>query len=201
MPNADNPLSVLRIDASARSETSTTRALVDQLIARLEAAGPTNVVRRDVAQDVIAPVTEAWVQANFTDPAERSDAQKATLAGSDAMVAELKAADVVVIGSPIYNFSVPAALKAWIDMVCRARETFRYSENGPVGLLEGKKAYIVIASGGVRVDSPVDFTTPYLRHVMSFVGIKDVTVIAADGLSGDAAKRDAAEAAIAASPI
>ena len=94
---------------------------------------------------------------------------------------ELVAADVVVIGTPIYNFSIPASLKAWVDMVARARKTFRYTENGPVGLLSDKKAYIVVASGGVKVGSPADFATPYLRHALSFVGITDVDVDSRSG--------------------
>ena len=115
--------------------------------------------------------------ANFTDPAVRTDAQRETLSGSDVLVAELKAADQIVIGAPIYNFSIPAALKAWIDQVARARETFRYTEAGPEGLLTGKTAWLVIASGGVPMDSAMDFATPYLRHVLGFLGIVDVRVI------------------------
>ena len=175
---------VLRIDASMRRDGSVTRDLTDKVIAQLDG---TNVVTRDLVEgiDLIDP---DWIGANFTDPADRTDAQQAALAKSDALVAELKAADVVVIGAPIYNFSVPAALKAWIDQICRARETFRYTENGPVGLLDGKRAIVLVASGGVPVDSPVDFMTPYLRHALGFVGIKDVTVIAADRLNGEDAQ-------------
>jgi len=98
----------------------------------------------------------------------------------------LKNADTLVIGVPIYNFSIAAALKAWIDMIARARLTFSYSENGPVGLLQGKKAYLVVASGGVPIGSPVDFATPYLLHTLSFVGITDVEIVAAGRLNSDA---------------
>ena len=87
---------------------------------------------------------------------------------------------------PVYNFGIPAALKAWVDMITRARLTFRYTENGPEGLVNGKKAYIVLASGGVPVDSPVDFATPYMRQALSFIGIDDVDVIAADQLGSRA---------------
>ena len=178
---------VLRIDSSMRRDGSTTRALTEKVV---EALAPTTVTERDLL-DGIDLIDEEWIAANFTDPAERSAEQNATLAASDTLVAEVKAADVLVIGAPIYNFSVPGALKAWIDQICRARETFRYTENGPVGLLEGKRAIIVVASGGVPVDSPVDFMTPYLRHVLGFIGITDVTVIAADRQMQDA---DAAQA-------
>ena len=100
-------------------------------------------------------------------------------------MAELKAADVVVIGMPVYNFGIPAALKAWVDLIARARVTFRYAESGPEGLLTGKRAIVVAASGGTPVDSEIDFATPYLRHALGFVGITDVEVVAADRLMLD----------------
>ncbi len=127
-------------------------------------------------------VDAAWVDANFTPPEQRNEEQKAALAESDALVSELKAADVLVIGVPIYNFGIPAALKAWVDMVARARLTFRYTENGPVGLLQGKRAYLAVASGGTAVGSEIDFATGYLRHVLGFLGIDDVQIVAADRL-------------------
>ncbi|MEO1492697.1 MAG: NAD(P)H-dependent oxidoreductase [Pseudomonadota bacterium] len=169
---------ILRIDASMRSEGSTTRALTDQVIDQLNKEGTATITTRDLA-DGIALIDEAWIGANFTDAADRDAAQQAHIAGSDALVAELKAADVVVIGVPVYNFGVPAALKAWVDQVARARETFRYTENGPVGLLEGKRAILVLASGGTEIDSEIDFATPYMRHVLGFIGIHDVQTVAA----------------------
>lgn len=190
MPN------VLRIDASMRRDGSITRKLTDQVIAEF---GNADVVTRDLA-DGIDLIDSSWIDANFTDASERTDAQRKALASSDVLVAELKAAGIVVIGAPVYNFSVPAALKAWIDQICRARETFRYTENGPVGLLEGKRAIIVMGSGGVEADSAADYMTPYLRHVLGFVGIHDVQVIAADRLNGDkdGSRLQSAEAQIAA---
>lgn len=167
---------VLRIDASMRREGSTTRALADRVIARLGAA---DVTTRDLA-DGIGLIDEAWIGANFTPPDARSAGQRGALAASDALVAELEAADVVVIGVPVYNFGVPAALKAWIDQVARARVTFRYTENGPVGLLTGKRAILVAASGGTEIGSGIDFAVPYLRHVLGFIGIHDVEVVSAD---------------------
>ncbi|MEL6997732.1 MAG: NAD(P)H-dependent oxidoreductase [Pseudomonadota bacterium] len=180
---------VLRVDGSMRSAGSTTRTLTDRVIDKL---APAHVVTRDLA-DGIPFVSEDWINANFTDPAERTDAQRATLALSDSLVAELRAADVLVIGMPIYNFGIPAALKAWIDMIARARETFKYTETGPVGLLDGKRAIIVAASGGTEVDSGIDFATPYLRHALGFVGIDDVTVVSADRqmVDADAALKNA----------
>ncbi|MEM9138347.1 MAG: NAD(P)H-dependent oxidoreductase [Pseudomonadota bacterium] len=174
---------ILHIDASMRREGSVTRALSGRITARFQAAGAT-VTRRDLA-DGISLLDNAWIGANFTDPATRTDADRAALAESEALVGEVKAADVLVIGVPIYNFGVPAAMKAWIDQICRARETFQYTENGPVGLLEGKRAIVAIASGGTAADSAIDFATPYMRHVLRFIGITDVDVIAADSLMAD----------------
>jgi FMN-dependent NADH-azoreductase len=146
----------------------------------------------------VSLVDESWIGANFTAEEERTAEQRGVLQESDALVAELQAADVIVIGAPIYNFGIPAALKAWVDMIARARLTFRYTANGPEGLLTGKKAYIVIASGGVAVDSAVDFATPYLRQALKFVGITDVDVIAAEQLNSRAEESiDAARVRIA----
>ncbi|PWE17449.1 FMN-dependent NADH-azoreductase [Marinicauda salina] len=167
---------ILRVDASARVEGSVSRALSARLADRLAVPDGTVTVR-DLAADPVPQVDAAWVEANFTPAEDRTDAQRAALAGSDALVAELQAADAIVIGVPIYNFSIPAALKAWIDQIARARLTFRYTENGPEGLLKNKTAWLVVASGGVAVDSPVDFATGYLRHVLGFVGIDDVRIV------------------------
>ncbi|MEM7499840.1 MAG: NAD(P)H-dependent oxidoreductase, partial [Pseudomonadota bacterium] len=144
---------VLHVDASMRREGSTTRALSAALTARL---GPGRVVRRDLAEG-LPLIDETWIGANVTDPAERSAAQEEALTLSETLIGEIEAADTLVIGVPIYNFGVPAAFKAWIDLVARARRTFRYTENGPVGLLEGKRAILVVASGGTEVDGGIDF--------------------------------------------
>ncbi|MBV6632059.1 MAG: NAD(P)H-dependent oxidoreductase [Alphaproteobacteria bacterium] len=192
--------SVLRIDSSARYEGSVTRDLADRLVAQLTEDGGA-VVTRDLSVNAPSFVNEAWVGANFTDAAERTEEQVQLLVESEALVQELEAADTLVIGVPIYNFGVPAALKAWVDMVARARRTFRYTENGPEGLLTGKKAYLVVASGGTAAGSEIDFATGYMRHVLGFIGITDVTLIAADQLMVDQdaalAKADAALAAAA----
>ena len=181
-----SPLRVLEVAASGRGKDSVSRMLSADLIGALEARhGNIELTRRDLAQG-LPFVDEAWINSNFTAPDERTAEQRAVLANSDALVAEIQNADAIVIGAPIYNFGVPAALKAWVDMIARARLTFRYTENGPEGLLQGKKAYVVIASGGVPVDSPMDFATPYLRQALAFVGITDVEVIAAEQLNSKA---------------
>lgn len=177
---------ILRVDASMRRSGSVSRALADKLIDRLTTAAPrAQVIHRDLA-DGVPLVDERWIGANFTDPAQRSAEQRLALAQSDTMVAELRAADIIVIGLPVYNFNVPAAFKAWIDQVARARETFRYTETGPKGLLTGKRALVVVASGGTAVGSEIDFATPYVRHALAFIGITDVEFIAAERLGADA---------------
>jgi FMN-dependent NADH-azoreductase len=172
---------VLEINASARQEGSISRRLVRDLLEALEDRYPgIRVTQRNVAAG-LPFVDDAWVGANFTPEEERSAADQEVLALSDELVSELEAADILVIGAPIYNFSVPATLKAWIDMVARARKTFRYTESGVEGLLKGKRAFVVVPSGGVTIGSAVDFATPYLRHALGFIGITDVEFIGAQG--------------------
>ena len=182
----EQTLNVLQISASGRKDGSVTRQLSADLIAALEDRhDAVNIVQRDVSKGVPF-VDDAWIAANFTPDDARTDTHRETLAYSDALVRELQEADVLVFGAPVYNFSIPATLKAWVDMIARARLTFRYTDNGPVGLLEGKKAYVIVATGGVPVGSPVDFATPYLRHALNFVGITDIEIIAADRLNSSA---------------
>lgn len=179
--SAPQSLKILRIDASGRHESSTTRQLSDELIDALrDRHGRASVLTRDLARTPPPLLDADWIAANFTEPQARTAGQRTALALSDTLIAELTAADVVVIGVPVYNFGVPGALKAWIDLVARARVTFRYTENGPEGLLKGKRAYLVMASGGVAAGSATDFATGYLRHVLGFLGITDVETVAAD---------------------
>ena len=175
----NDTINLLRIDSSGRYHGSSTRTLTDSLIEALAVRSTIEVSVRDLAGGM-PHVDESWIHANFTDVEERSDQQKDRLQASDDLVAEVQSADVIVIGMPIYNFGIPAALKAWVDMIARARLTFRYTGNGPEGLLTGKKAYLVVASGGVAVDSEVDFATPYMRHALQFLGITDIQVISAE---------------------
>lgn len=178
-------LNILRINASSRSNGSVTRQLSDELISSMEDAG-TNIKlnTRDTYQGTPF-VDDDWIAANFTPIEDRSGDQSAALSYSDSLVDEVKDADVIIIGTPIYNFGIPASLKAWIDQIARVRVTFKYTENGPVGLLEGKKAIIVTASGGTEIGSEIDFATGYLRHVLGFIGIKDVSVVPASKLMVD----------------
>jgi FMN-dependent NADH-azoreductase len=176
-------MNILRIDASARFEGSVTRRLADAVIRRLRAETPAARVTQRELSDGLPVVDEGWVNASFTDPAERGPEQRARLALSDRLVEELRTADVIVMATPIYNFGVPAAVKAWVDLVCRARETFRYSENGPVGLLEDRPLYLVTASGGTTIGGELDFSTGYLRHIFAFIGIRDVRLVEAGELT------------------
>ncbi|MBO6854932.1 MAG: NAD(P)H-dependent oxidoreductase [Marivivens sp.] len=173
---------ILRLDASVRSSNSVSRDLTDQIVSRFTDA---EVTVRDLAGG-LPLIDEAWVGANFTAPDDRTEAQKEALRLSDELIAELKAADTLVIGLPIYNFGVPANLKAWIDLVARAGVTFRYTENGPEGLLNGKRAIIAFASGGTETGSSIDFASGYLRHILSFIGITDVEFVSADRMAVDA---------------
>ena len=177
-------LTILKLDSSGRKSGSVSRQLSARLVNRFARESEVTVIERDVAGGLPA-VTEEWIGSNFTPSDERSEVQTALLAQSDELVAELRAADVLVIGMPIYNFGVPASLKAWIDLICRAGETFQYGENGPEGLLTGKRAIVTVASGGVPVGSPMDHATTYLTQVLGFVGITDVTYVSATGLAMD----------------
>jgi len=194
----EKPLQVLVINSSGRRDGSITRELTSDLVAALrDRHGAIQLTRRDVGTG-LPFVDAAWIEANFTPDESRTQEHFASLALSDELVEELKTADAIVIGVPVYNFSIPVALKAWIDMVSRARLTFRYTENGPVGLLAGKKAYVVVATGGVPVGGPMDFATPYLRHALAFLGITDVEVVAADRVNNNAGESmDRARAQIA----
>lgn len=173
---------LLRIDSSARYQNSVSRQLTDELITRLQQQNSSiEVVTRDLAQGVPL-LNEAMVIAYNTSVEDRTAEQKKLLKISDELVEELKGADQIVMGVPIYNFSIPGALKAYIDLVARGGLTFTYSADGPVGLLADRKIYLIITSGGTPVNSDIDFATGYLKHVLGFIGIHDVEVIAADSL-------------------
>ncbi len=184
-------MSVLQIVSSVLEDNSTSTKLSSEV---LQAIGGT-VVTRNVNVG-IPPIDSTWVGANMTPEADRTDAQRDALALSDTLIAEIKAADTLVIGAPVYNFGVPSTLKAWIDHICRAGITFQYAETGPKGLLEGKRAIIVLASGGTKLGSDFDFVSGYLRQIMNFIGITDVEIVAADRIlaEGDQAIAEAREA-------
>ena len=177
---------ILHIDSSADLETSTSRALSQRIVDRFAGA---EVTRRDLARAPLPQIDHTWAVARMVPPADRSAEQAEALAESDKLIAEIKAADVIVMGAPVYNFSIPASLKAWIDLVARAGETFKYTEQGPVGLVEDKRVIVAIASGGTEIGSDIDFHSGYLRFALGFMGMTDITMIAADRIFAD---RDAA---------
>ena len=193
----DETLRILRVDASGRQTGSVSRALADRVVAHLS-AGDTGAetIRRDLSRTPPEFVDTSWIDATFTPPGQRTESQRQALATSDELVAELQRADVVVIATPVYNFGVPASLKAWVDMVARAGVTFRYTETGPVGLLRHKRAILVVASGGTALDGDMDFATPWLRHVLGFLGIHEVETVAADQLMLDPGAETRAREAI-----
>lgn len=164
---------VLHINASGTKQGSVSRAATAQLLQNLS---PTRVITRDLAETPLPQVDETWITTRLIPEAELTAADRNVLALSDELIAEIKEADVILIGLPMYNFGMPAALKAWIDLVARPKVTFAYTENGPVGLLEGKRAHVAVASGGVPVGAPMDFATPHLQQVLRFIGIDDITI-------------------------
>lgn len=193
---------ILHITSSIRGDESVSNQLGNALVEGLAAKSGANVTHRDLAKNDIPFVSAERFAANLA-PADDRTAEQAELAAiADTLIAELQAADTIVISSPIYNFGVPASVKAWADLVARAGTTFQYTPEGPKGLLEGKKAYITVASGGTPVGSDMDFMSSWLTFFLGFLGIKDVEVIAADGImGGDAeAKIAAAHAKIAEIP-
>lgn len=166
---------ILKINASARISDSASRPLVDRAVAKLSGAD-TKVIDRDLAAALPA-VSEDWLNANWTPAENRSAEQTAALETSDSLINELKEADTIVLGLPMYNFGVPANFKAWVDLVARNGETFAYGENGPEGLLKDKRAIVIVATGGVPIGTPVDHATPFVKTVLGFIGITDVTFI------------------------
>lgn len=171
---------LLQIDASPL-ENSVTRELGREYVANWRATHPDGVIAyRNVATDTPTPIRQDWVQASFTPPGQQTPEQTALLVESERLIAELEAADEIVIGAPMYNLGIPASLKLWIDQVVRAGRTFRYGASGPEGLLKGKRVTLLIASGGdYSPASPAagyNFVEPYLRAILGFIGLTDVRV-------------------------
>ncbi len=179
-------IKILRLDASANPQASDSRKLGDHLLKHIERTNQNiEILERDLNRDAQF-VDGPWIAANFSAAESRTEAHNQRLALSDKLIAELEWADHVVLTTPMYNFGVPATLKAWIDQVCRAGVTFQYTADGPVGLLTGKRADIVITTGGAPLDSPVDFVSGYLRQVFAFIGISEIQITGADGMNQDA---------------
>ena len=194
-------MKILQINSSARSAGANSTRLADSITARLKAANPAAVVElRDLAANPHPVLDEAALGALFTPAEQRTPEQAARVALDDALIAQVQAADAIVLGVPMYNFGVPVQLKTWIDAIARAGVTFRYTENGPEGLIKGKKVYVALARGGIYRDTPADSQVPYLKGVLGFLGMTDVEFIYAEGLAMGPESADkafaAAEAAI-----
>lgn len=189
---------LLHIDSSARSGGSISRELTASFAQQWQAKNPGGkVVHRDLAANALPHLSESLLGAYFTPADARSAEQAEVIKQSDALVDELLAADTIVIGVPMYNFAPPSTLKAWIDHVFRAGRTFKYTETGPVGLVTGKKAVIILSRGGKYSEGPMealDFQGKYLKGALGFIGITDVELVVAEGVSMG---EEAAKAAVA----
>ncbi len=176
---------ILYITASIRSDAeSVSRGLGQRIVDGLAAKTDASVTTRDLAAEPLPYVSAERFAANLTPAADRTPEQAELAAIADTLIAELQAADTIVIASPVYNFAAPASLKAWADLVARNGTTFRYTATGPEGLLTGKKAYLAIASGGTPMGSDIDFMSRWLTFFLGFLGITDVEMVAADGIMG-----------------
>jgi FMN-dependent NADH-azoreductase len=170
-------MTVLKIDASARAEGSNSRTITDYLVQQLGLP----VIERDLVEQPLPPMSpEDLVGVHGSHDVERPSLQR-HLAISDELIGELRQADTLVFGVPMYNFGVPAYLKQWIDYVCRAGVSFRYTGNGPEGLTGVERAFIVTASGGTPIGSDMDFASRYLEHICRFLGVTEVIHIDASG--------------------
>ncbi len=195
-------MKILHLISSPRGEASFSVKLGDAIVEKLQATNPgSTVTTRNLTNTPFPHLEEVHINSFFT-PAENHTPQLAeAVQHSNESIAELKAADAIVIGVPMYNFGIHSTLKAWIDHIARAGQTFSYSENGPEGLVKGKKVYLAISSGGVYSDGPMkayDFTESYLRSVLGFLGMVDVAVYRVEGLSLPNLKDEALDKAVAA---
>lgn len=186
-------MKILQINSSARSAGANSTRLADAITARLKAANPAAVVElRDLAANPHPVLDEAALGALFTPAEQRTPEQAARVALDDALIAQVQSADAIVLGVPMYNFGVPVQLKTWIDAIARAGVTFRYTANGPEGLITGKKVYVLATRGGVYAGTPQDSQTAYVRDFLGFIGITDLEFIYAEGLNmGDESKNAA----------
>jgi FMN-dependent NADH-azoreductase len=173
--------SLLFVTSSLSGAASKSSELAEEFIAASYPGAPR--VHRDLQAEAMPHLSPQTLGALMRPEAERDDDQKALVAFADTLIAEVEKADVIVIAAPMYNFSIPSTLKAWIDHVARAGRTFRYTETGPQGLLGGKKVFVISARGGKHSGTPRDFVETYLRTVLGFIGLTDVTFVNVEGLA------------------
>lgn len=184
---------LLQINTSLFSAGGQSSQLADSFVQAWRVSHPQgNVVKRDLSAQPVPHLDAERFGAFLSKPEDRSAAQQAVLDYSDTLIDELRKADVIVLGLPLYNFGVPSTLKAYFDHIARAGVTFRYTDQGPVGLLSGKKVYVFAARGGLYEGTPMDTQTSYIRHFLGFLGMSDVEFVYAEGLSlGEAPKQKA----------
>lgn len=180
---------ILFIKSSLNGEQGRSNSLAHSLVERLNATTEVNVIERDLAKNALPHLTQAEIGAWMTEEADRSEEQTAQAAVSDNLMAELQSSDTIVVAMPMYNFGVPSTFKAWIDRIARAGITFRYTENGPVGLLENKKVIVVAARGGLYAGTERDSQTQYVKDVFAFLGLNDLRFIYAEGLNMEGAEK------------
>jgi FMN-dependent NADH-azoreductase len=180
-------MNILQINSSARADGSHSTRLATTIVERVRASlsdpAAAALTIRDLGRIPHPELNETALQALFAPAELRTPEQAARVALDDALIAELQAADVVVLGVPMYNFGVPASLKNWIDAIARAKVTFQYTEKGPEGLLKGKKVYIALTRGGLYRNTPADTQVPYLKTLFSFLGMTDLQFVYAEGLA------------------
>jgi FMN-dependent NADH-azoreductase len=177
-------MKILQINSSARTDGSHSTRLASAITRGLVAAHPeASVAVRDLSRTPHPALDEAALGALFTAASQRTAEQSARVALDDALIGEVQAADVLVIGVPMYNFGVPSQFKNWIDAISRARVTFEYTEKGPQGLLKGKKVYFALTRGGTYRNTPSDSQVPYLKTVFAFLGMTDLHFVYAEGLA------------------
>lgn len=188
---------LLQIKTSVFSDHGNSTKLANEFVEQWQKHHPDGrVVVRDLGSEPLPHLTAERVQAFFTPPEQRTAAQQAHADASQELIDELKAADVVVIGLPLYNFGVPSTLKAYFDHLARNGISFRYTANGPEGLLADRKVYVFAARGGFYKDTPADSQTPFVKAFLNFIGLKDIEFVYAEGLNvSEDAKRTALEAA------
>jgi len=183
-------MTLLQINASIFSNHGQSTRLADEFVAAWRASNPgAKVIVRNLAEETVPHLDAERFGAFLAKPGERSVEQQAVVEYSDALIDELKRADVLVLGLPMYNFGVPSTLKAYIDHIARAGATFKYTEKGPVGLLTGKKAYVFATRGGLYAGTPLDTQTAYVPDMLRFLGIDDVEFVYAEGLAIDAERK------------
>ena len=177
-------MQILQLNTSARSVGANSTAVADLITARLMQKTPEPILHlRDMASDPHPMLDEPALNALFTPADQRSEAQHARMAQDDALISDIQNSDIIVLGVPMYNFGIPVQLKSWFDAIAKAGVTFRYTENGPVGLLTGKKVYVALARGGIYRDTPNDTQVPYLKMMLGFLGMTDVHYIYAEGFA------------------